>query len=149
MAFLTGSCMPDEREYEAAEQQKIDDYLADNPNLNFDKKASGLYFLELTPGTGTIPEAHDTAFITYTGKFLDGQIFDTNVGKPNYVFPVGEGVNIVGIDEGISYMKPGGKALMLIPSKLGYGSIGSYFIPGYTPLLFEVTLVKVEPGPAK
>jgi FKBP-type peptidyl-prolyl cis-trans isomerase len=41
-------------------------------------------------------------------------------------------------------MREGGKALFLMPSKLAYGSAGYYSIPGYTPLLFEVDLVKVK-----
>ena len=56
---------------------------------------------------------------------------------------------IAGFDEGITYMKEGGKATFLIPSKLAYGTSGYYTIPGYTPLLYDVQLVKVIPGPGK
>jgi FKBP-type peptidyl-prolyl cis-trans isomerase len=41
-------------------------------------------------------------------------------------------------------MREGRKALFLMPSKLAYGSAGYYGIPGYTPLLFEVVLVKAK-----
>jgi FKBP-type peptidyl-prolyl cis-trans isomerase len=56
---------------------------------------------------------------------------------------------IAGFDEGITYMKAGGKAKFLVPSSLGYGPSGYYTIPGYTALLYEVELVKVSKGPAK
>jgi len=46
-------------------------------------------------------------------------------------------------------MDEGGKATLLIPSKLAYGTSGYYTIPGYTPLLYDVQLVKVIPGPGK
>ncbi len=69
---------------------------------------------------------------------------------PISTFPVAEGYLIAGFDEGISYMKEGGKATFLLPSSLAYGSAGLlYQLPGYTPLLYDVELVKVSPGPAK
>lgn len=141
------SCMPDENDYEQAEQEEINKYLNEHPDISFDKTWSGLYYFEQTPGTGPSPETNDTAYIVYTGKFLDGRTFDTNVGKKNYIFPVGQDFWIIeGIDEGVTYMKPGGKSLMLLPSSLAYGTTGTYGIAGYTPLLFEITLVKVVPG---
>ena len=56
---------------------------------------------------------------------------------------------IQGFNEGLSYMKQGGKSLFLVPSSLGYGSMGNYYggISGYTPLLFEVQLVLLKKGP--
>ena len=46
-------------------------------------------------------------------------------------------------------MKPGGKSTLLIPSKLAYGAMGTYGISGYTPLLFDIELVKVVPYTGK
>ena len=61
-----------------------------------------------------------------------------------------EGALIYGFDEGITFMKAGGKATLLVPSNLAYGASGNgYGIPGYTPLLFDVELVRVKPGPGK
>jgi FKBP-type peptidyl-prolyl cis-trans isomerase FkpA len=143
------SCDPSKK-YIKEENSKIQDYLNLNTNLNFDLKPSGLYYLEVTAGTGRQAVTHDTAYVKYTGKLLDGTIFDTNVGRADtLVRPVNEGYLISGLDEGITYMKQGGKALLLIPSKLAYGSYGSYPIPGYTPLLFDIELVKVKAGPGK
>ena len=99
---------------------------------------------------GCTPVAHDTAYIFYTGKFLNGNIFDSNVGtKDTLVFPVGENYMIQGYDEAITYMKEGGKALILIPSSLAYGPTGWCTIGGYTPLLFEIYLVRIAKGPGK
>ncbi|HLN19707.1 MAG TPA: FKBP-type peptidyl-prolyl cis-trans isomerase [Bacteroidales bacterium] len=147
MLLSMASCMPDEKKYEEEEQQEINKYLTDHPDYNFERTPSGLYYLELAPGTGSSPAVNDTAYIIYTGYYLDGVKFDSNVGKKNYIFPVGQDYWIIeGLDEGVSYMKPGGKSLMLLPSSLAYGSTGTYGISGYTPLLFEITLVKVVPG---
>lgn len=142
------SCNP-ARKYEKDEKNAINNYLSSNNTLNFEKKESGLYYLQVTEGTGVTPIAHDTAFIQYTVKFLDGTVYDSNVGKADWEFPVGEGYAISGIDEGVTYMKVGGKSTLLIPSSLGYGTTGYYTIPGYTPLLFEVTLTKVKPGSSR
>lgn len=144
-AFLIlgmASCDPSEK-YAKEEQDSINSYLASNPNLNFDKKESGLYFLETQAGTGALAEEGDTAYVIYTGKLLNGYTFDTNVGDDPLVFPAGKGWMIKGFDEAITYMNEGSKAKVLVPSSLAYGSTGYYSIGGYTPLLFEITLTKI------
>jgi FKBP-type peptidyl-prolyl cis-trans isomerase FkpA len=143
-----GSCNPASK-YEKAEQDAINNYLNANSTMAYELKPSGLYYLDVVVGTGRTPVMHDTAYVIYTGKFLDGTVFDTNVGKANLIFPVAEGLMIPGFDEGITYMKAGGKASLLVPSKLAYGSQGYYTIGGYTPLLYEVELVQVKAGPGK
>jgi FKBP-type peptidyl-prolyl cis-trans isomerase FkpA len=138
--FLFSSCIkaPD---YVAIEKQDIENYLADNPTLAFVKKESGLYYLEVTPGTGETVRLHDTAYVVYKGQFLDGTVFDP--GTDTLAFAVGAGDLVPGFDEGVSYMKAGGKSKLLIPSSLAYGATGYYIIPGYTPLLFDITLARI------
>lgn len=138
------SCDPSSK-YEKEEKQSIADYLS-NSSVEFTKLESGLYYHEVSPGTGATPAPGDTAYVTYTGKFLSGSIFDTNVDKAAFPFAVGTGYVIAGLDEGITYMSVGGKSILLIPSNLGYGSQGYYTISGYTPLIFEVELKKIVPG---
>lgn len=148
MLLSLGSCDP-ARKYEKAETEAIANYLMSNPSDSFKLKPSGLYYMDVLIGTGPQPAVGDTAHVVYTAKFLNGNVFDTNAGKADLVFPVGEGFLIAGFDEGITYMREGGKATFLIPSKLGYGTQGYYTVPGYTPLLYDVQLVKVIPGPSK
>jgi FKBP-type peptidyl-prolyl cis-trans isomerase len=142
------SCNP-ARKYEKAEKESISNYLNTHLTDTFTLESSGLYYRQVLLGTGPAPVTHDTASVVYTGSFLDGTVFDSNVGKANLIFPVNEGVLIQGFDEGILYMKQGGKAQFLIPSSLGYGTQGYYSIGGYTPLLYDVELVLVKPGPGK
>jgi FKBP-type peptidyl-prolyl cis-trans isomerase FkpA len=145
--FTLVSCDPTKK-YEKEERSVIDHYLAQNPTLNFELKKSGLYFLDVTVGTGIVPKTSDTVYIKYTGKFLDGTVFDTNVGKSDtLVYPAFEGYLIYGFEEGVSFMKEGGKSLLLLPSSLAYGPSGYGAINGYTPLLFDIELVKVKKGP--
>lgn len=137
------SCDPS-RKMEKQEKEEIEAYLSKNSSLNFVKQPSGLYYHEVVAGTGISPVRTDSAYVNYTGMFLDGTIFDSNVTSGKlYGFIIG--LNITGFDEGITLMKPGGKATILIPSKLAYGSMGTYGISGYTPLLFDIELVKVVP----
>lgn len=143
--FMCASCNKiDQKDFELAEQQNIDNYLEANPTIPFQQKESGLYYYEITAGTGQAAAAHDTVCVIYTGKFLGGYIFDSNVGKDTFSFPVGEDYVIPGFEEAISYMKPGGKSVCLIPSKLAYGPGGwPPYIPGYAPLVYEINLTKV------
>jgi FKBP-type peptidyl-prolyl cis-trans isomerase len=154
------SCNP-ARKYEKEEESKIRNYLATNFDKNFELKPSGLYYLETQAGTGILPATHDTVYLKYSGKFLDGTIFDSNVSLSTYlIFVVGEGTVISGLDQGVTFMHEGGKATLLIPSELAFSSTGSDYaydpnygyyqvIPGYTPLLFELELVHVSPGSGK
>jgi len=146
-----GSCDP-AKKYEKEEKEEIRSFLNSNDTQNYVQKPSGLYYLEVLTGTGRTPVVHDTAYVIYTGMFLDGYVFYTNIGTSDtLIFPVAEGYLIYGFDEGITYMKVGGKASLLIPSKLAYGASGDNtgIIGGYTPLLFDVDLVRVKPGPGK
>jgi len=146
--LLVVSCDPSKK-YLKEEEEEIQIYLAEHPGLTFQKKPSGLYYLDLVEGTGETPTRSDTAYTFYKGMYLSEEEFDTNVGTTDTLIrPVDEGWLIPGYDEAILYMKEGGKAMVLIPSTLGYGPSGVYF-PAYTPILFEIELVKLVQGPAK
>jgi FKBP-type peptidyl-prolyl cis-trans isomerase len=143
------SCDPSKK-YEKEEEALIQNYLLSNLNLKFELQPSGLYYLTIQEGTGITPVKSDTAWIKYTGKFLNGDIFDTNIGTTDtLVRPVDEGWIIKGFDEALTLMKVGEKAMFLLPSKLAYGPSGYYIIGGFTPLLFDIELVKVKRGPVK
>jgi len=147
LTIIAVSCNPTAK-FEKVERDNIENYLNSNPTLNFVLKPSGLYYLEVTTGTGVLAETSDTAYIKFTGKYLDGSVFDSNVEiEDTLVRPVNEGWLIPGLDEGITYMREGGKSLLLIPSSLAYGPAGWWPIPGYTPLLIDVELVLLKPGP--
>ncbi|RLD78166.1 MAG: FKBP-type peptidyl-prolyl cis-trans isomerase, partial [Bacteroidetes bacterium] len=109
--------------------------------------ASGLYFVEIEEGTGTQAMAGNIVKVHYTGKLLDGTVFDSSIerGQP-YEFPLGQGNVIKGWDEAIAMMKVGGKATLVIPSDLAYGERDSGTIPPYSTLVFDVELMDVQPA---
>jgi len=132
------SCDPTKK-LEKQEREDIQAYLTQNSTLQYVKQPSGLYYLEVIAGTGISPVRSDSAYVKYKGMFLNGSVFDSS---ELYGFIVGE--NLTGFDEGVTLMKPGGKSSLLIPSKLGYGASGNYnSISGFTPLLFDIELVKI------
>lgn len=110
------------------------------------KTASGLEYVEIQAGTGAQAKAGDTVRVHYTGKFLDGKVFDSSLshGEP-LEFPLGKGRVIRGWDEGIALMKVGGKAILTIPPQLAYGENGAGgVIPPNATLLFDVELVGIK-----
>ena len=125
------------------ETELLEQYLLEN-NITTVPEESGLYYIETETGTGVQPQQGDTVDVHYTGRLIDSTIFDTSTGSDPFSFVLGTGYVISGWDEGIAYMKEGGKATLIIPSVLGYGSSGSESIPPYSTLFFDVELVDVR-----
>lgn len=107
---------------------------------------SGLKYMVVTEGKGAQPQsADDTVLVHYTGKLLDGTVFDSSVERGEPIsFPL-NGV-IKGWTEGVQLMKEGSKYIFYIPTDLAYGAQGAPgAIPPYADLVFEVELLKVNP----
>ena len=123
----------------------ITKYLADN-NITAQALASGLYYIPVKEGKGAAATPGKTVGVHYTGKLLNGEVFDTSVGRGEPLeFNLGQGMVIPGWEEGISMMKTGVKANLIIPSGLAYGPQGyGNKIPPYSTLIFEVELVSVK-----
>ena len=99
-------------------------------------------------GTGATAQAGDIVSVDYTGKFQNGTVFDTSVGKTPIKFTLGAGNVIPGFDQGVQGMKVGGKRLLIIPPSLGYGSQQVGPIPPNSTLVFEITLVSTQAASA-
>ncbi|MDE7159769.1 MAG: FKBP-type peptidyl-prolyl cis-trans isomerase [Muribaculaceae bacterium] len=113
----------------------------------YDVTASGLKYAVVTEGTGASPKATDAVEVHYTGRLLDGTVFDSSIERGETItFPL-QGV-IKGWTEGLQLMKEGGTTVFYIPSDLAYGEQGTPGgpIPPNAPLIFEVQLIKVNPG---
>lgn len=134
-----------EAEVKALQDQELTlrtEYLAANyPNAT--PTESGLYYILEKKANGKKAEAGKNVKVHYTGKFLDGTVFDSSVGKEPIDFTLGTGQVIRGWDEGIGMMKIGEKAVFVIPSDLAYGPGGRGSIPPSSTLVFEVELVDV------
>lgn len=105
---------------------------------------SGLQYKVIEPGDGVQPDADDVVTVHYTGKLVNGTVFDSSHdrGKPA-TFPV-NGV-IPGWTEALQMMHQGAKWEVVLPADLAYGAqqAGPQIGPNST-LVFEVELLEVE-----
>lgn len=144
------------------EDETIAKYVQDN-NLDATKTESGLYYVIEQRGNGPQIETGDQASVHYAGYLLDGKLFDTSrkdIAQDNNIFSqqrdemggyapfnlqVGVGQVIPGWDEGLSLLRQGDKAKLIIPSPLAYGSRGAGAdIPANSILVFDVEIVEVS-----
>jgi FKBP-type peptidyl-prolyl cis-trans isomerase len=109
------------------------------------KTADGLYYRDITVGTGALITANHTIGVYYTGNLPDGTMFQTIASPATpFSFIVGQGYVIAGWDEGIVGMRVGGVRQLVIPAALAYGVYGSGSIPPQTNLVFTVTVVSTS-----
>ncbi len=105
---------------------------------------SGLQYRIITKGDGPSPLASDNVVVHYTGKLLDGTVFDSSVERGS---PATFRLNqvIKGWTEGLQLMKVGSKYELFIPSHLAYGSrgFGGKVKPNQS-LIFKVELLEIK-----
>jgi FKBP-type peptidyl-prolyl cis-trans isomerase len=90
--------------------------------------------------------AGKVAKLKYTGRLLNGFVFDSNVNKTDSLnYTVGGTNNYVqGFKIGVDKMRLGEKATFIFPSGLGYGNKAQNSIPAYSPLIFEIEIVAMK-----
>ena len=133
-------------------------YIADN-NITAKPTKSGLYIIVNQKGNGPKVAAGKKVSVNYTGRLLDGTLFDTSreadAKEANKVQPgrtyepltyvVGEQPMIKGWDEGIMGQTAGSDITLIMPSELAYGGRGAgKDIMPYSPLVFNLTIESVE-----
>jgi len=105
---------------------------------------SGLKYRRLKDGNGKKPKLTDRVKVHYTGKLIDGTVFDSSVERGE---PITFALNqvIPGWTEGLQLMDEGSKYLLYIPYNLGYGEQQAGSIPPGSTLTFEVELLEINP----
>ncbi len=137
-----------------AMQKETDDkliqaYLAKH-EMKATKTPSGLYYVITTKGLGPNAKPGRKVTMNYTGKTLDGNVFDSNTDPAKghvqpFSFTLGQGQVIKGWDEGVQLMNLGTKATIILPSSLGYGASGAgNAIPPNAVLLFDVEVTGID-----
>ncbi len=120
-------------------------YLEENgKRVEVKTTASGLQYEVLTEGKGQRPTAADEVTVHYTGRLIDGTVFDSSVERGE---PATFGVTqvIPGWVEALQMMNEGSKWRLFIPSNLAYGPNGAGGVIGpNATLIFEVELIKVN-----
>ncbi len=158
-------------EKEKEEKEKLDKEKNDATAAKFNelkskatKLESGLEITFINEANGEKPKPSDIVDIYYAGFFADGKIFDTNIvetakefgvyderraADPRGYAPIPmpyspEARMIPGFKEGVQQMKVGDKAILFIPSHLGYGERGNRGIPPNSDLIFELEMVSIQ-----
>ncbi len=139
------SCQTDDggniiTDYTKLNETEILKYINDN-NLEAQKSNSGLYYVIQQQGEGTHPASNSDVTVKYKGFYTNGNIFDES-DEEGITFNLQQ--VIAGWTEGITYFKEGGKGILLIPSRLAYGSFDTRGIPGGSVLIFEIELIEIE-----
>lgn len=111
----------------------------------YTKHQSGLLYRKIKEGSGTeFPRTNSIVFVHYTGKLIDGRVIDTTeeAGQLPACFVVRE--LIMGWQIALTKMHAGDRFEIIIPYDLGYGKKRCDDIPGFSTLVFELELVKIE-----
>lgn len=100
---------------------------------------SGLQYQIHRQGKGKTLQMGDNIKIKYTGKLLNGKVFDKGI----FTLTLQEGVVIDGWTEGLQLMRRGGKYTLYIPSDLAYGAVSpSPDIPDDADLIFDMEILR-------
>ncbi len=106
---------------------------------------SGLQYRVITPGTGKSPAGQDTVSVKYTGKLIDGTVFDSTASRGDTPATFRVDRVIKGWTEALQKMKVGANWELFIPSDLAYGERGSFGKIGPNQaLIFNVELLDVK-----
>ena len=126
-------------------QALISLFTGDKSNSSKKMQNQGLIVNDTVVGTGDTAQTGDRVIVHYTGKFTNGDVFDSSLSRGEPLqFVLGSGMVIKGWDEGLVGMKVGGKRTLTIPPELGYGMKNVGPIPAGSTLIFDVELLKVE-----
>ena len=104
--------------------------------------ASGLQYKVIEPGQGgPHPTATDVALVNYTGRLIDGTVFDAS--KQPAPMPLSS--VLPGFAEALKLMPKGAKYRFWLPAKIGYGDRANGPIPANSTLVFDVELLDFIP----
>ena len=123
-------------------QEFVEKFKAENPGAMTTN--TGLTYLVEVEGEAPTPAEDATVVVNYTGKHINGEVFDSTDGRGPAAFNL-QGV-VPGFREGLMLLGKGGKATLVIPGSLAYGANGSHdgsIKPNET-LIFDVELLEIQ-----
>jgi FKBP-type peptidyl-prolyl cis-trans isomerase FkpA len=108
-----------ETEIDDEQLDSIDTYVKAH-YTNYEKFASGLYYIETEAGTGDKPFSNSQVAINFTRKYLDGRVIRTTPKGLPSIFYIDNHEAAEGLEEGLLQMKKGGKATLIMPASIGF-----------------------------
>lgn len=150
LAFLA-SCKKDEpvqSSYTAENEVKVINAWKSQmktQKVAYDSTATKIYYIMDATKVGSGPKvtAGNTVTVAYTGRYLDGTLFDFS-DSYTIVHKASDQRMIPGWEEAVELLNKGSRAAFLIPSSLAYGPSGFYSIPPYCPLLFTIEILDIK-----
>ena len=129
-----------EKEMDAEKDAEIQKYMEDHQLVADTVTESGLRFISLAEGKGNNLVEGDSMSLNYTFKLANDSIFDTSADKePMYCIA---GRMFPGLNEGLSLMKRGGKAILIMPYKIAFGVQNPYIpVPPFSTLIAEIEVL--------
>ncbi len=113
--------------------------------INVEPTEDGMYFLSVKKGTGKPVELGDIVTVHYEGRFLNGKFFDSTVKRKQALeFVYGSEMQVIpGMEKAIGMMREKEKAVVILPSQLAWGELGSStgIIPPFTTVIYEIEVV--------
>jgi len=103
----------------------------------------GLCYEIIQRGTGAFPQSNQTVTVRYTGRLINGTVFDSTEIGP---LDIDLDKVIRGWSEGVQKINVGGKIKLYIPASLGYREVATSGIPANSTLIYEVELLAIKPG---
>ncbi|MBM3433013.1 MAG: hypothetical protein FJX92_08470 [Bacteroidetes bacterium] len=142
--FLLTGCLKDESCQPKTVQSETATMLgyANANGITPTTHSSGMLYQIVSSGAGATPTATSMVTVRYTGKLMNGTVFDSNATGS----PISFGLNqvIKGWQLGLPLIKKDGVIKLIIPSSLAYGCTGYGSIPGDAVLYFEIQLIDVQ-----
>jgi FKBP-type peptidyl-prolyl cis-trans isomerase len=136
--------VPEKSEAEVRREQYFGREISADPAIAW--RNSNLGIKIVVPGEGPLIQLQDRVRVHYTGRLVDGTVFDDSRarGQPSD-FPV-NGL-IPGWSAAMLALRAGAKATIYIPPHLGYGGVRAGKIPPFSGLIFEIEVIAVNPEP--
>ncbi len=137
----------DDDNLEAYDDLSIRKYIQANNLTGFVKNDKGTYYRIVSQGTGSVVGLDSTINASYTGKLLNGTVFDSASADAPASFTLS--TLIPGWQQTVPLIKAGGTIQMLIPSRWGYGLggttdlSGNALVPQFSCLYFEMKVISV------
>jgi FKBP-type peptidyl-prolyl cis-trans isomerase len=126
------------------QQKEIEAYLRSR-NIQATKDSAGFYYVITQPGSGPYPPPSSRVTVHYTGKLMNGKVFDTSRNPPGDPRTFALNQVISGWTLGIQKFNAGAKGTLYIPSALGYGEAGAGAnIPPNSILIFDIEMISFQ-----
>ena len=127
------------------EEDALKKYIEEK-KITIEPSPTGLYFIETLAGKGAKIDSGVWVKAHFKVSLIDGkQIFSTlDRGEP-MSFEYGKRFDTPGFEEGVGKMLKGGKATLIVPSKIAFGEMGrGAMVPPYSTVIYDLEVVDVQ-----